>query len=77
MPIVNIKTMKGLLTKEKKAQLHKKITDVMVEVEGNGNDSFAKFVVIEIQEEDPENFSMGGQQASVELVEKIKDKGAS
>ena len=39
--------------------MHKKITDVIVEVEGNGNDSFAKFVVIEIQEEDPENFSMG------------------
>ena len=34
MPIVNIKTMKGLLTKEKKAELHKRITDVIVEVEG-------------------------------------------
>ena len=71
MPIVNIKTMKGLLTKEKKAELHKKITDVMVEVEGNGNSSFAQFVVIEIQEEEAENFSMGGQQASLELIEKM------
>lgn len=74
MPIVNIKTMKGLLTKEKKAELHKKITDVIVEVEGNGNSSFAKFVVIEIQEEEPENFSMGGQQASSELIEKMSRK---
>ena len=71
MPIVNIKTIKGLLTKEKKAELHKKITDVMVEIEGNGNSSFAQFVVIEIQEEEPENFSMGGQQASLELIEKM------
>lgn len=71
MPIVHIKTMKGLLTKEKKAELHKKITDVLVEVEGNGNPSFAKYVVIEIKEEEPENFSIGGQQASPELVEKI------
>ena len=74
MPIVNIKTMKGLLTTEKKAELHKKITDVIVEVEGNGNSSFAQFVVIEIQEEEAENFSMGGQQASLELIEKISRK---
>ncbi len=74
MPIVNIKTIKGLLTKEKKAELHKKITDVMVEVEGNGKSSFAQFVVIEIQEEEAENFSMGGQQASLELIEKISKK---
>ena len=73
MPIVNIKTIKGLLTKEKKAELHRKIADVLVEVEGNGNPSFAKYVVIEIQEEEPENFSISGQQASLELVEKIKD----
>ena len=71
MPIVNIKTMKGLLTKEKKAELHKKITEVMVEVEGGGNRAFAKFVVVAIEEEDPENFSMGGQQASSALVEKL------
>lgn len=74
MPIVNIKTIKGLLTKEKKAELHKKITDVMVEIEGNGNSSFAQFVVIEIQEEEPENFSMGGQQVSLELIEKTSRK---
>ncbi len=74
MPIVNIKTIKGLLTKEKKAELHKKITDVMVEIEGNGNSSFAQFVVIEIQEEEPENFSMGGQQVSLELIEKMSRK---
>ena len=74
MPIVNIKTIKGLLTKEKKAELHKKITDVMVEMEGNGNSSFAQFVVIEIQEEEPENFSMGGQQVSLELIEKMSRK---
>lgn len=74
MPIVTIKTMKGLLTREKKAELHKKITDVLVEVEGNGNSSFAKFVVIEIQEEEPENFSMRGVPVSSELVEKISGK---
>ena len=74
MPIVMIKTMKGLLTKEKKEELHKKITDVIVEVEGNGNRSFAKLVVVEIQEEDPENFSMGCQQATSELVEKMSGR---
>ena len=46
----------------------------MVEMEGNGNSSFAQFVVIEIQEEEPENFSMGGQQVSLELIEKMSRK---
>ena len=71
MPIVTIQTIKGLLTKEAKNELHKKITDVMVEVEGKGNRSFAKLVVVNIQEEEAENFSMGGKQASSELIERI------
>ncbi len=44
----------------------------MVEVEGNGNRAFAKLVVVNIQEEEAENFSMGGKQASSALHERIQ-----
>jgi len=71
MPIITINTIEGLLTKEKKQEIHKKITDVMVEVEGDGNEAFRNFVIINIIEEDHENFSMGGIQSSPELMEKL------
>ena len=69
MPIVTIKTVEGLLTKEKKQTLHKRITDLLVEIEGNSKPEFAGFVIVNIKEEPAENFSMGGIQASAELFE--------
>ncbi len=36
MPFVNIKTLKGALTEAQKQDLHRKITEVMIEVEGQG-----------------------------------------
>lgn len=74
MPIVNIKTMKGALNLSQKKELHQRITNLMVEIEGNGNKDFAKFVVINIDENNPENFSMGGQQASEEFIKKMTSK---
>ena len=67
MPIVTIKTVKGLLTEEKKQVLHKRISDLLVEIEGDSNKNFAKFVIVNIQEEPADNFSMGGIQATPEL----------
>jgi len=39
MPFVNIKTLKGALTETQKQDLHRKITDVMIEIEGRGSPS--------------------------------------
>lgn len=68
MPIVSIKTVKGLLNHEKKVELHKRITELMVEIEGGGNKKFAKFVVVDIKEEPAENFSGGGMVLSPQLL---------
>ena len=46
MPIVSIKTVKGLLTAEKKSELHQRLSELLVEIEGGGNPKFAKFVVV-------------------------------
>ena len=66
MPIVAIKTVKGLLTAEKKSELHQRLSELLVEIEGGGNPKFAKFVV-NITEEPAENFSGGGTQLKPEM----------
>jgi 4-oxalocrotonate tautomerase len=71
MPFVNVKTLKGALTDAQKQELHQRITDVMVEVEGRGRPEFRNFVMIMIDELEPQNASMGGRQASMEFVKKI------
>ena len=71
MPIVTIKTIKGILTEEKKAELHKRITDLLVEVEGDGNEQFRQLVIVTIDEDEPEHFSMGGIPASKEFIDAI------
>ena len=71
MPFVNIKTIKGALTETQKTELHQKVTDVMIEVEGRGNQQFRNYVMIMIEELEPQNASMGGRQASGEFVKKV------
>lgn len=71
MPIVNISTMKGALSGEQKEEMHKKVADLMVEIEGKGNEDFRKYVFIKIDEGNPENWSAGGRPASAEFVKKI------
>lgn len=67
---MNIKTLKGALSETRKAELHRRISDVMVEVEGRGNEQFRRYVMIMIEELDPGNASIGGTQAGAEFVEK-------
>jgi 4-oxalocrotonate tautomerase len=71
MPFVNIKTMKGVLTEEQKTELHHKITDVMIEIEGRGNQQFRNYVMVMIEELEPQNISMAGRQGSEEFVKKV------
>lgn len=72
MPFVNIKTLKGALTDVQKQEIHQRIADVMVDVEGRGKPEFRNYVMIMIDELEPQNASIGGRQASEEFVKKIK-----
>lgn len=76
MPIVSIKSVEGLLSPEKKTELHRRITELMVEIEGNGNKRFGRFVVVNITEEPAENFSGGGMQLKKEMFLLKKEKEA-
>lgn len=76
MPFVNVKTLKGALSEAQKTELHQKITDVMVEVEGRGNQQFRPYVMIMIEELEPQNASLGGKQAGQDFVRKVRGEGA-
>ncbi len=73
MPFVNIKTLKGALTDIQKQEIHQRIADVMVDVEGRGNQQFRPYVMIMIEELEPGNASIGGRQASEEFIKKIAE----
>ncbi len=74
MPIATIKTYKGALSSVQKKQLHKEFTDMMVRIEGNGNEDFRKLVLLTIEEEEPINMSMGGQIASRKFINHITNR---
>lgn len=71
MPTVKISTPKGMLTEEIKKEIHKGITDVLIRTEGRGNEDFAQFVTIIIDEQDPLNWSIAGNVITPETVENL------
>lgn len=71
MPYVSISTARGILDVEQKQTLLKKVTDLMVEIEGQGNPEFRKLVWVKIEEQDPSHWSLGGLTASPEQIAKI------
>lgn len=72
MPFVNVRTLKGALTEEQKTELQQRLTDLMVEIEGRGNKNFRQFVWVMIEEEDPANWSIGGVQSSLALLDAVR-----
>ncbi len=64
MPFVNIRTFKGALSRKEKKELQNKITDLLVKYEGKGNPEFKKFVWVMLEEEEPENWMIGGTTTS-------------
>jgi 4-oxalocrotonate tautomerase len=71
MPYVSISTAKGIMDAEQKQTLLRKITDLMVEIEGQGNPEFRKVVWVKIDEQDPSHWSLGGMTASSEQIAQI------
>lgn len=73
MPFVNVRTARGLLSGEEKRELHKRITDVMVEVEGRGNPDFRSYVSILIEECDPSDWSIHGDALTAEAISHLAE----
>lgn len=75
MPVATIKTIKGALSVDQKKELHRRFADLMVEIEGKGNEEFRQFVILSIEEAEPLDMGMGGRPASAEFVRRITGSG--
>ncbi len=68
MPYVTISTVRGILDAAQKKQLLERITDLLVEVEGQGSADFRRNVWVRIEEQDPTHWSLGGMQPTSEII---------
>ena len=68
MPYVTISTVRGILDAAQKKSLLEQITDLMVEVEGQGNADFRRNVWVRIEEQEPSHWSLGGMQPTSEII---------
>nr|WP_279114159.1 tautomerase family protein [Enterobacter soli] len=68
MPFVNVQTLKGIMNAEQKSELLRRMTDLIVEIEGRGNSEFRQSVWILIDEHEPEQWSLGGIQPTSDMI---------
>jgi len=68
MPFVNVQTIKGIMSPEQKNELLSRMTDLMIEIEGQGDPQFRQSVWIRIDEHEPEHWSLGGIQPTAEMI---------
>lgn len=71
MPFVNIRTAKGLLRPAQKRELQRRVTDLMVEIEGHGNPDFARFVMVLVEEHEADAWGIEGDSLTAEAVEAL------
>ncbi|MEM1254060.1 MAG: tautomerase family protein [Cyanobacteria bacterium P01_H01_bin.21] len=74
MPFVNVRTVKGLLSKSQKLELQQRLNDLMVEIEGEGDPAFREKVWILIEEPEPEDWNIGGVTLTPEIIQELKSK---
>jgi 4-oxalocrotonate tautomerase len=68
MPYVTISTVRGILDTAQKQALLTRVTDLMVEVEGQGNPDFRRNVWVKIEEGEPASWSLGGMIPTAEMI---------
>ncbi|EKS6735778.1 tautomerase family protein [Enterobacter asburiae] len=68
MPFVNVQTIKGIMDSEQKKELLRRMTDLIVEIEGKGDPEFRRSVWIRIDEYEPDQWSLGGIQPNSEMI---------
>lgn len=61
MPFINVKLIEGVFTSEQKAQIIRKLTDAMVEIEGESMRSVTWAVIEEVKSGD---WAIGGKPLS-------------
>ena len=65
MPMVNVKVIEGVFTDDQKVQMIEKLTDTMVEIEGENMRGVTWVVIDEVKSGD---WGLGGQALTTEAV---------
>jgi 4-oxalocrotonate tautomerase len=68
MPFVTVSTARGILDIDQNQSLLRRITDLMVEIEGQGNPDFRQSVWVKIEEQEPTHWSLGGMMPTAEMI---------
>jgi len=68
MPFVHVQTIAGILSDDQKAEMLRRITDLMVEIEGRGDPSFRSSVWVKLDEQAPSQWSIGGMIPTPEMI---------
>jgi len=73
MPYVTIRVFKGTLSQEKKKEMIEKVTDVVAAVEASPYpaERLKPHVWVTIEEIEAENWGIGGNQCSMELLQAV------
>lgn len=73
MPLVNVKVIEGVFSQEQKREMIARLTDTMVEIEGEAMRGVTWVVVEEVQSGD---WGIGGQAMGAEDVKALQAQGA-
>jgi 4-oxalocrotonate tautomerase len=69
MPLINVRLIEGVFDADEKAQMVEKLTDTMVEIEGENMRGVTWVVIDEVKSGD---WAIGGQSLTTEAVRSIK-----
>ena len=72
MPLINVKVIEGVFTKEQKQEMARSLTEAMVKIEGENMRSVTWCVIDEVKSGD---WAIGGQSLTTEAVHQLAAGG--
>ena len=69
MPLINVRLIQGVFNDDEKAQMIEKLTDTMVEIEGENMRGVTWVVIDEVKSGD---WGLGGQALTTDAVKSLK-----
>ena len=73
MPFINIRVLKGTLSNEKKGEMIKRVSETVAEIEASPSpkDNLVAYTWCVIEEVDFENWGIGGNQITPEVLKAV------
>jgi 4-oxalocrotonate tautomerase family enzyme len=73
MPFINIKVLKGTLSKEKKAEMIKRVSEIVSEIESSPapKDNLLAYTLCLLEEVDFDHWGIGGNAVTPEILKAV------